>query len=587
MATTLDFTIVAKDRFTGTFDRLGREASGITRSLGQTGAAGAAMGTSVATGAATGALGAKKFGLALRAGVVGAAALAVAELGRLTFALAEDAASLDLLDRKARTVFGGQIGLVRDWADANASAMGLTDSQAIALAASFQDLLVPMGFTRREAAKMSTNVIGLSGALSEWSGGQRTAAEVADALSSAMLGEREQLKELGISIMEADVQARIAAKGQEKLTGKAREQAEAIATMELIFQKSKDAQKGFADGSDTLSRKLSKSRAELNSMGEDITRAVTPALTAIATVLADDVLPALSKFVSYLTGPFADGVVTSFAIQAKAVLGFAKFFIDVFRDLTKFFTDWVGTQLQLAEKAFGWLPEVGPKLRGARKSFEEFAAGVDRSFDKAGNRIDGWNRTVQRMRDEVKLRADIRDLEKKLATARKRVTDKTLTKTREAKIKADISNLLIRVARARAALSRVRSRTVTLRINTIRSTYIRGRPLYLAQHGTPSAPPGMALVGEAGPELVRFRGGERVFNASETMRMLAGMSRNLTTRTSTQLAPTARAGRAGRPTPIVINFNGPVGSPNELRNWLVRALDDLDRAGRLRGFKTT
>lgn len=40
--------------------------------------------------------------------------------------------------------------------------------------------------------------------------------------------------------------------------------------------------------------------------------------------------------------------------------------------------------------------------------------------------------------------------------------------------------------------------------------------------GTMSAFPGMALVGEDGPELMKMRGGERVFNAGETSRLMAG-----------------------------------------------------------------
>lgn len=40
--------------------------------------------------------------------------------------------------------------------------------------------------------------------------------------------------------------------------------------------------------------------------------------------------------------------------------------------------------------------------------------------------------------------------------------------------------------------------------------------------GTPSAPRGMAWVGERGPELVNFRGGERVWNSQESERMARG-----------------------------------------------------------------
>ena len=44
--------------------------------------------------------------------------------------------------------------------------------------------------------------------------------------------------------------------------------------------------------------------------------------------------------------------------------------------------------------------------------------------------------------------------------------------------------------------------------------------------GTQSAPKGLALVGEAGPELVRFRGGEQVLNARNTQKALAGAGGN-------------------------------------------------------------
>ena len=44
--------------------------------------------------------------------------------------------------------------------------------------------------------------------------------------------------------------------------------------------------------------------------------------------------------------------------------------------------------------------------------------------------------------------------------------------------------------------------------------------------GTQSAPKGLALVGEAGPELVRFRGGEQVLNARNTQKALASAGGN-------------------------------------------------------------
>lgn len=46
--------------------------------------------------------------------------------------------------------------------------------------------------------------------------------------------------------------------------------------------------------------------------------------------------------------------------------------------------------------------------------------------------------------------------------------------------------------------------------------------------GTTGALKGLHIVGERGPELVRFRGGERVYNATDTARMMSGGGKNTT-----------------------------------------------------------
>jgi hypothetical protein len=58
--------------------------------------------------------------------------------------------------------------------------------------------------------------------------------------------------------------------------------------------------------------------------------------------------------------------------------------------------------------------------------------------------------------------------------------------------------------------------------------------------GTLSAPRGLAMVGERGPELVNFRGGERVFDNSNTQRMMGGGGGPITINIS---APNERVGR--------------------------------------------
>lgn len=191
-------------------------------------------------------------------------------------------AELETWKLKAETVFEDSNATIQAWADRNAAVFGVTDDELAGMAASFGDLLKPMGFTSEQAATMAQDVVGLSGALSEWTGGQRSASEVSDILAKAMLGERESLKELGISITEADVQRRLAEKGQAGLTGAALEQAKAMATQELIFEKSKDAQKAFAEGGNEAMRAQNNLKSSLGEVKETLATALTPVLADVA-----------------------------------------------------------------------------------------------------------------------------------------------------------------------------------------------------------------------------------------------------------------------------------------------------------------
>lgn len=197
---------------------------------------------------------------------------------------------MDALDKKARTVFGDTLPQVSAEAEKNAAAMGLTTSQYINAAAAIQDILIPMGFQRKEAADISTQLTNLSGALSEWTGGQVSATQVSEILSSALTGEREQLKQLGIVLQQSDIDARLTEKGLGKLTGTMRQQAEAAATLELILEKSTDAQTGFANGADSAVRRQAELAAKTQDLIEKISKGLLPvfdALVKVASGVAD------------------------------------------------------------------------------------------------------------------------------------------------------------------------------------------------------------------------------------------------------------------------------------------------------------
>lgn len=200
-------------------------------------------------------------------------------------------AALEAMERKTAIVFGDATSIVEDFAAINAQALGVTEKAYAGLAATIGDILIPMGFQREEAAKMSTDLVNLSGALSEWSNGQRSAEEVSKILAKALTGERESLKELGIVIQEADVQARLLANGKNKLTGAALQQAKAEANLQLIMERSQDAQRSYALNQDSITRSSNRMAAAWNQVKEAFLQSIIPTFKSLGNTIADSIAP--------------------------------------------------------------------------------------------------------------------------------------------------------------------------------------------------------------------------------------------------------------------------------------------------------
>jgi hypothetical protein len=267
----------------------------------------------------SGALGKMTGGLTKFAGIAGIA-FGVGEIVQYGKKLFDLGAEMELLGKKALTVFGEALPAVTRAAEENATAMGLTTSEYIDQAVAMGDLLIPMKFTREEAANISTEMVNLSGALSEWTGGQVSATEVSNTLSKALLGEREQLKTLGISIQEADIKARLAEKGLSKLTGTALQQAKAMATLELVMEKSTDAQNAYAENSDTMVRRSAALSAKVSELQEKLATVLIPVFEKLFTIVEGgvDFLVELEKTFERIVDP-AKSAAQAFTDQVDSV----------------------------------------------------------------------------------------------------------------------------------------------------------------------------------------------------------------------------------------------------------------------------
>lgn len=146
---------------------------------------------------------------------------------------------------RSTTVLGDQFGFVEEQAEKLAAKMGVTNREFISMVANTGDLLIPLDFSRKKAAEMATQVQSLSGALDEWTSGKYGVAEVSEILTKAMLGEMEQLKGLGIAIRQDSKEFTDLVKQKELDEGATNAQARAMATLELIYKKSTDAQTAY------------------------------------------------------------------------------------------------------------------------------------------------------------------------------------------------------------------------------------------------------------------------------------------------------------------------------------------------------
>ena len=186
--------------------------------------------------------------------------LPILALGAATIKAASDA---EETASKFETVF-------RDISEsANKSSKELRDSYGLSTTASKKllsdtgDLLTGFGFTQKSALDLSTEVNKLAVDLASFTNFSGGAEGASAALTKALLGERESVKSLGISILEADVKAKVLENTKKGLTFESERQAKAFATLQIAQAQSANAigdyartSQGFANQTRLLGQRI-------------------------------------------------------------------------------------------------------------------------------------------------------------------------------------------------------------------------------------------------------------------------------------------------------------------------------------------
>lgn len=244
-------------------------------------------------GAMAGVFAAEKIG-SFFIGAVQEASDAQQSIGATETVFAKAAASIIKNSQKAATKYGLSANTYRE----NANLIG--------------SLFRNQGVAADQLAAKTDKMISIGADLAATFGGSTT--DAVNALGSAFKGEFDSLERYGISIKQSNINALLAARGQDKLTGAALKAATQQATTDLIMKQSSASTGAFAKESDTLAHKQQVLGAKWDNLKTKLGNQLLPVITTVTGFFSDKLLPALGN------------VGDAFAPIVDAVKGFAASF---------------------------------------------------------------------------------------------------------------------------------------------------------------------------------------------------------------------------------------------------------------------
>lgn len=171
-----------------------------------------------------------------------------------------------------------------------AANFGLSGTAAKQMLGDTGDLLTGFGFTKDSALELSTQVNELAVDLASFTNFSGGAKGASDALTKALLGERESLKSLGVAILEKDVKTKVSqliAKGQRFETMR---QAKAVATLAIAVEQSKNAIGDFSRTSHELANQERITSSRIQDLKESFGNVLLPMALTLTKAIRSMVL---------------------------------------------------------------------------------------------------------------------------------------------------------------------------------------------------------------------------------------------------------------------------------------------------------
>ena len=212
------------------------------------------------------------------------AGVALGGLTALGKGAADYAAEAEQSYGAVESIFGEHAAKINDLSKTAADSVGLSGREYREQASYMGAMLKNLGTPMEELGGKSADLVAMGADLAATFGGPTS--DAVSALGAVLRGETDPIERYGISIKQADINAKMAEMGMDGLTGEAEKQAKAQATLALLTEQSASAQGQFARETDTAAHKSQVARAKIDDAKETIGTALLPVVAQLSEMMA-------------------------------------------------------------------------------------------------------------------------------------------------------------------------------------------------------------------------------------------------------------------------------------------------------------
>lgn len=212
-----------------------------------------------------------KKGLKIFTGAVTAAGTALSGLGVAGIKLASD---LEEVQNVVDVTFGDNAKVINEWAKEAKTAFGMSELSAKQFNGTMGAMLKSMGLGSGEVLNMSTSMVGLAADFASFYNLEHE--EAFNKIRAGISGETEPLKQLGINMSVANLEAYALTQGITKQYKEMSQAEQATLRYNYLMSAGADAQGDFARTSDSLANQMRVAKLNMQELGSEIGQLLLP-----------------------------------------------------------------------------------------------------------------------------------------------------------------------------------------------------------------------------------------------------------------------------------------------------------------------